>query len=68
MSVNSIYIPTEVEYSDNNKFLYSMEINCQSKLYKDKSINGTPQSTNNWQSSNGDLLIDETIRIVCLYK
>ena len=65
--INSLYIKTASNYAEsNNEIAYSMQIDCKNNLFKDISINGLPQSTAKWQSSNGYLLIKETIRIVCL--
>ena len=69
VTINSIYIKTASNDDGNNKeFAYSMHIDCKNNLFKDISINGLPQSTTKWQSSNGYLLIKETIRIVCLQR
>ncbi len=69
VKVNSIYIKTASnDAGSNNEFAYSMYIDCKNNLFKYISINGLPQSTTKWQSSNGCLLIKETIRIVCLQR
>ena len=69
VKVNSIYIKTASNDAvSNNEFAYSMHIDYKNNLFKDISINGLPQSTAKWQSSNGYLLIKETIRIVCLQR
>lgn len=69
ITLNGIYIKTASnDAGSNNEFAYSMHIDCKNNLFKDISINGLPQSTAKWQSSNGYLLIKETIRIVCLQR
>ena len=45
--------------------LYVMRINCNSKTYKDTSINGIPQFGSKWQTSNNDDLIEVVIRKTC---
>ena len=45
--------------------LYVMRINCNSKTYKDTSINGIPQFGSKWQTSNNDELIDVVIEKSC---
>ena len=65
--INSLYIKAASNDAEsNNEFAYSMQIDCKNNLFKDISINGVPQPTAKWESYNGDLLIKETIRIVCL--
>ncbi len=69
VTVNSIYIKTASNDDEsNNEFAYSMHIYCKTNLFKVISINGLPQSTTECHNSNGDLLIKETIRIVCLQR
>ena len=69
VKVNSVYIKNASNNAgSNNEFAYSVHIDCKNNLFKDISINGLPQSTVKWQSSNGYLLIQETIRIVCLQR
>ena len=45
--------------------LYVMRINCDEKKFKDTSINGIPQFTSKWQTSNNDELIDVVIENSC---
>ena len=51
--------------SFNSTQLYVMEINCDKKLFRDKSINGIPQSNQSWSSMNNDLLINGVINEGC---
>ena len=53
--------------SDNKakKLLYVMRINCQTKEFKDTSINGIPNLKAKWKSSNNDELIDIVINKTC---
>ena len=53
--------------SDNKgkKLLYVMRINCETKKYKDTSINGIPNLNAKWTSSNNDELIDIVINKSC---
>ena len=53
--------------SDNKakKLLYVMRINCQTKEFKDTSINGIPNLKAKWKSSNNDELIDTVINKTC---
>ena len=45
--------------------LYVMRINCESKEYKDISVNGIPNFTAKWKTSNNDELIDVVIDKSC---
>ncbi len=45
--------------------LYVMRINCESKEYKDISINGIPSFKAQWKTSNDDELIDVVIDTSC---
>ena len=47
------------------KLLYVMRINCQTKEFKDTSINGIPNLKAKWKSSNNDELIDIVINKTC---
>ena len=53
--------------SDNKgkKLLYVMRINCETKEFKDTSINGIPNFRAEWTSSNNDELIDIVIDKSC---
>tara|TARA_B100000575_G_C22697091_1_gene421901 strand:- start:49 stop:441 length:393 start_codon:yes stop_codon:yes gene_type:complete len=53
--------------SDNKgkKLLYVMRINCETKEFKDTSINGIPNFKAEWTSSNNDELIDIVIDKSC---
>ena len=65
--INSLYIKAASNDAEsNNESAYSMQIDYKNNLFKDISINGVPQPKAKWESYNGDLLIKETIRIVCL--
>ena len=45
--------------------LYVMRINCDSREYKDISVNGIPKFKATWKSSNDDELIDVVIDKSC---
>ena len=45
--------------------LYVMRINCKDETFKDTSINGIPQFSSKWQTSNNDELIDVVIEKGC---
>ena len=45
--------------------LYVMRINCDTKKFKDISINGIPQINSKWKTSNNDELIDIVIDKSC---
>ena len=45
--------------------LYVMRINCESKEYKDISVNGIPSFKTQWETSNDDELIDVVIDKSC---
>ncbi len=45
--------------------LYVMRINCDSREFKDISVNGIPSFKSKWQSSNDDELIDVVIDKSC---
>tara|TARA_B100000475_G_C14775192_1_gene220930 strand:+ start:112 stop:501 length:390 start_codon:yes stop_codon:yes gene_type:complete len=45
--------------------LYDMRINCNDKTFKDTSLNGIPQLSSEWQTSNNDELIDVVIERSC---
>ena len=47
------------------KLLYVMRINCETKEFKDTSINGIPNLKAKWTSSNNDELIDIVIKKSC---
>ena len=47
------------------KLLYVMRINCETKKFKDTSINGIPNLNAKWTSSNNDELIDIVINKSC---
>ena len=47
------------------KLLYVMRINCETKKFKDTSINGIPNLKAKWTSSNNDELIDIVINKSC---
>jgi len=47
------------------KLLYVMRINCETKEFKDTSINGIPNLNAKWTSSNNDELIDIVINKSC---
>ena len=47
------------------KLLYVMRINCETKEFKDTSINGIPNLRAKWTSSNNDELIDVVINKSC---
>ena len=57
------------ESSDKGKSsLYVMRINCNEKTFKDTSVNGIPQFSSKWQTSNNDELIDVVIEKSCSEK
>ena len=45
--------------------LYVMRINCETKEYKDISVNGIPSFKAQWKSSNNDELLDVVIDKSC---
>ena len=47
------------------KLLYVMRINCETKKFKDTSINGIPNLKSKWRSSDNDELIDIVINKSC---
>tara|TARA_Y100000589_G_scaffold39514_1_gene33106 strand:- start:1963 stop:2355 length:393 start_codon:yes stop_codon:yes gene_type:complete len=51
--------------SQGKKLLYIMRINCETKEFKDTSINGVPNFKAKWTSSNNDELIDIVINKSC---
>ena len=50
---------------EGKKLLYVMRINCDTKKFKDTSINGIPNLKAKWISSNNDELIDIVIDKSC---
>ena len=56
--------PKEPE-TKGKKLLYVMRINCESKKFKDTSINGIPNLKAKWRSSDNDELIDIVINKSC---
>ena len=56
--------PREPEI-EGKKLLYVMRINCNTKKFKDTSINGIPNLKAKWTSSNNDELIDVVINKSC---
>ena len=56
--------PKEPE-TKGKKLLYVMRINCESKKFKDTSVNGIPKINAKWTSSNNDELIDIVINKSC---
>ena len=56
--------PKEPE-TKGKKLLYVMRINCETKKFKDTSINGIPNSKSKWRSSDNDELIDIVINKSC---
>ena len=56
--------PKEPE-TKGKKLLYVMRINCETKKFKDTSINGIPNLNAKWKSSNNDELIDIVINKSC---
>ena len=56
--------PKEPE-TKGKKLLYVMRINCETKKFKDTSINGIPNLKAKWISSNNDELIDLVINKSC---
>jgi len=56
--------PKEPE-TKGKKLLYVMRINCETKKFKDTSINGVPNLNAKWTSSNNDELIDIVINKSC---
>ena len=56
--------PKEPE-TKGKKLLYVMKINCETKKFKDTSINGIPNLNAKWTSSNNDELIDIVINKSC---
>tara|TARA_B100000212_G_scaffold11116_1_gene8091 strand:+ start:116 stop:517 length:402 start_codon:yes stop_codon:yes gene_type:complete len=56
--------PKEPE-TKGKKLLYVMRINCETKKFKDTSINGIPNLRAKWSSSNNDELIDIVISKSC---
>ena len=56
--------PKEPE-TKGKKLLYVMRINCETKKFKDTSINGIPNLNAKWTSSNNDELIDIVINKSC---
>ena len=56
--------PKEPE-TKGKKLLYVMRINCESKEFKDTSINGMPNLKAKWRSSDNDELIDIVINKSC---
>ena len=56
--------PKEPE-TKGKKLLYVMRINCETKKFKDTSINGIPNLKSKWRSSDNDDLIDIVINKSC---
>ena len=56
--------PKEPE-AKGKKLLYVMRINCETKKFKDTSINGMPNFKAKWRSSDNDELIDIVINKSC---
>ncbi len=56
--------PKEPE-TKGKKLLYVMRINCETKEFKDTSINGMPNLKAKWRSSDNDELIDIVISKSC---
>ena len=56
--------PKEPE-TKGKKLLYVMRINCETKQFKDTSINGISNLKAKWRSSNNDELIDIVINKTC---
>ena len=51
-----------------NTTQYLMEIDCIKKLFRDSSINGSPQLDATWKSPNNDELVGGVINNVCSHK
>ena len=51
--------------SQGKKLLYVMRINCETKEFKDISINGIPNLKAKWTNSNNDELIEVVINKSC---
>ena len=66
VSVLTKFFKNPKESNDKGQLsLYVMRINCNDKTFKDTSINGIPQFSSKWQTSNNDELIDVVIEKSC---
>ena len=66
ISVLTKFYENPKDSSDKGKLsLYVMRINCDSNTFKDTSLNGIPQLSSKWQTSNNDDLIDAVIEKSC---
>ncbi len=66
ISVLTRFFETPVEpETEGKKLLYVMRINCETKKFKDTSINGFPNLNAKWETSNNDELIDIVINESC---
>ena len=66
ITVLTKFLKNPKESSDKEQLsLYVMRINCNDKTFKDTSINGIPQFSSRWQTSNNDELIDVVIDKSC---
>ena len=64
--INSRYKPVfNNQYKNNVIISYTMEIDCNKKLFKDVNINSKEVKESIWRSPNGDLLIDSVINEAC---
>nr|WP_225867106.1 hypothetical protein [Prochlorococcus marinus] len=66
ISVLTKFFKNPKDSSDKGQLsLYVMRINCDDNRFKDTSINGIPQLSSKWQTSNNDELIDVVIEKSC---
>ena len=59
---------TPIKYNQESKnlsIIYTMDIDCKQKRYRDLKENGVLPSNNIWHKSMGDRLIEEVISDVC---
>ena len=66
ITVLTKFLKNPKESSDKKQLsLYVMKINCYDQTFKDTSINGIPQFSSKWQTSNDDELIEVVIKKSC---
>ncbi len=65
ITVLTRFLPSSNKSGNSSESLYTMQMNCEAKLYRDTSINGIPRIRPAWKSPNSDGLINAVIDEVC---
>ncbi len=65
-SVITRFTPSKQKDDNSPKsFIFTMDINCEERIYRDTSINGVPNKQSKWESSNDDKLIEQVMSETC---